>query len=136
VKIEYRMFLVLGIFFAVVAVIYTALTGWVGNAESVGVAGLILVSGLALMIAFYIKLVARRLDPRPEDDPNARISDHEGNQGFYSPWSWWPLPLAAAAAMVFLGMAVGWWVSIIGAGFAVIALIGWVYEYYRGQHAH
>ena len=130
-KIEYRLFLVLGAFFTLVAVIYTLLTD-----EAVGIAGLILVAGLALMIGFYLMLVAKRLDPRPEDDPAARISDHEGNQGFYSPWSWWPLPLAAAAAMVFLGAAVGWWVSIMGAGFAVIALIGWVYEYYRGQHAH
>ncbi len=135
-KIETRLFNVLGVFFAVLAIIYAWLTAWVGDAEWVGIAGLALVAGLALMIGLYLSMTARRLDPRPEDDPSGKISDNEGDQGFYSPWSWWPLPLAAAAALVFLGAAVGWWVSIIGLGFAVVALIGWVYEYYRGQHAH
>ncbi len=130
-KIEYRLFVALAVFFVVVGIIYALLGG-----EPVGIAGLLLCSGLALMIGAYLIMTARRLDPRPEDDPTARISDNEGDQGFYSPWSWWPLPLAASAALVFLGAAVGWWVSIIGVGFGVVALIGWVYEYYRGQHAH
>ncbi len=130
-KIESRLFIALAVFFVLVGVIYGAMGG-----ESVGVAGLLLCGGLAIMIGLYIVMTARRLDPRPEDDPSGRVAGNEGDQGFYSPWSWWPLPLAAAAALVFLGAAVGWWVSIIGLGFAVVALIGWVYEYYRGQHAH
>ncbi len=135
-KIEYRLFFVLGVFFALLAVIYAWLTAWTGDAESVGIAGLVLVAGLALMIGFYLMMTARRLDPRPEDDPSGQIADNQGDQGFYSPWSWWPLPLAAGAALVFFGAAVGWWVSIMGLAFSVVALIGWVYEYYRGQHAH
>jgi hypothetical protein len=137
VKIEGRLFLILGIFFAASAVAY-AVWGWLDSdyIEPVGMSGLILVSGLALMIAFYVMATARRIDDRPEDDPLGNIEEHAGEQGFYSPWSWWPLPVALSAAMIFLGLAVGWWVSIIGAAFGVLALVGWVYEYYRGQHAH
>jgi len=46
------------------------------------------------------------------------------------------LIIAAAAALVFAGLAVGWWLSAIGGGVAVIGLIGWVFEFSRGQHAH
>ena len=136
-RIEYRIFMILGIFFAAAAVAY-GVWGWLDSRdlEPVGLAGLILVAGLAFMIAFYLMATARRIDPRPEDDPLGKIEEHPGEQGFYSPWSWWPLPLALSGAAIFLGAAVGWWVSIIGVGFGVIALVGWVYEYYRGQHAH
>ena len=44
--------------------------------------------------------------------------------------------LAFSAAVVFLGLAVGWWLVIIGVGFGALALIGWVYEYSRGPFAH
>jgi hypothetical protein len=35
-----------------------------------------------------------------------------------------------------LGVVIGWWLVIIGAGLGVVALTGWVFEYYRGEHAH
>jgi hypothetical protein len=137
VKIEILIFWILTGFFAVSAAVYTWLTELLtGEVEWVGAAGLALCTGLALMIAGYLKATSRRIDPRPEDDPLGRIEEHGGEQGHFSPWSWWPLPLAAAGALVFLGAAVGWWVSIIGAAFGVVGLVGWVYEYYRGQHAH
>jgi uncharacterized membrane protein len=30
---------------------------------------------------------------------------------------------------------VGWWLFIIGAALSVLAIIGWTYEYFRGEHA-
>ena len=35
-----------------------------------------------------------------------------------------------------LGVAVGWWLFIIGAFLGAIALSGLIFEYYRGVHAH
>jgi hypothetical protein len=32
-----------------------------------------------------------------------------------------------------LGLAVGVWIAIIGIPLVVIALVGWTYEYYRGN---
>jgi hypothetical protein len=54
----------------------------------------------------------------------------------YAPWSWWPLAIAGSAAVVFLGLAVGWWLVYVGIALSAIALVGWVFEFSRGQHAH
>jgi hypothetical protein len=35
-----------------------------------------------------------------------------------------------------LGIIFGWWLFIIGVGFGSVALSGFVFEYYRGEHAH
>jgi hypothetical protein len=43
--------------------------------------------------------------------------------------------LAASAALLFLGLAAGFWIAYIGIGIGVISLVGWVYEYYRGLFA-
>ncbi|NAZ78456.1 cytochrome c oxidase subunit 4, partial [Kineococcus sp. T13] len=37
-----------------------------------------------------------------------------GEQGFFPPFSWWPLYLAGGAALAFFGVAVGWWLWLIG----------------------
>ena len=71
----------------------------------------------------------------PSDDPLGDIDEIQGDYGFFSPHSWWPLFLGAAAALCFLGLAVGWWMFIIGAFFAVPALVGWTFEYWKGEHA-
>ena len=120
------------LFFAVVGVSYGLLTHW----EAVGSTALLLTGGLVGMIAAYLALLSRRVDQQPEDDPQAEIEQGAGDQGVYSPWSWWPLVIAAAAATCFLGLAVGWWVFYVGAALGVIGLVGWVFEFSRGQHAH
>jgi hypothetical protein len=120
------------LFFAVVGVTFGLLTHW----EAVGSTALLLTSTLLGMIAAYLALLARRVDEQPSDDPDAEIEHGAGDQGVYSPWSWWPLVMAAAAATCFLGLAVGWWVLYIGVALGVVGLVGWVFEYSRGQHAH
>ncbi len=120
-------------FFIPVAIIYGILTR---GEELVGVTALLLTGGLSLMVGWYLWLTARHIDPRPEDDPTAPIEAAEGDYGFFSPHSWWPLPLAASCACVFAGLAVGWWLVTIGVACAVLALLGWVFEYWRGVHAH
>jgi hypothetical protein len=133
VKIEIKLFLWLTPFFLIVGVIYGLLTEW---EEPVGYLGIPLVGGLMAMVGAYLALTARRIDPRPEDDEEGNIEDGAGDQGVYAPWSWWPLVLGLAAATGFLGLAVGWWVLYIGFMIGVIALVGWVFEFSRGQHAH
>lgn len=131
-KVEFKLFAVIGVFFVVVGVVYGVVTDW---SEPVGPFGLLLCAALSALIGFYLWETGRKLDPRPEDDPSAPISAAEGEYGFFSPHSWWPLPLAASAAIVFLGLAVGWWLFIIGMCLATLATIGWTYEYFRGDHA-
>ncbi|ACZ31033.1 hypothetical protein Xcel_2014 [Xylanimonas cellulosilytica DSM 15894] len=132
-KFETKLFLYLAPFFVVVGVIYGFAVDW---QEPVGFLGLPLIGGLMAMVGAYLALTARRIDARPEDDENGEIADGAGDQGVFAPWSWWPLVIAAASALAFLGLAVGWWVVYLGFVLGVIGLVGWVFEFSRGQHAH
>jgi hypothetical protein len=132
VKVETALFGGGIFFFFPLALVYGLLAEW----EPVGTAGLLLTGGLSALVGGYLWMTSRRIDARPEDDPMAGIEEGAGEQGFFSPHSWWPLPLGIASALVFLGLAVGWWVSFLGVAVGAVALIGWVYEYYRGAHAH
>jgi hypothetical protein len=132
-KIESRMFMVVGGFLVVVGLIYDFWTHW---EELVGALGFGLAAMLCGLIAFYLAVTGRRLPPRPEDNPAGLISEQEGDYGFFTPYSWWPLWLGLTAAVMFLGLAVGWWLFIIGAFFAIPAVIGWTFEHYRGEYAN
>ncbi len=72
----------------------------------------------------------------PEDRMDANIDDGDAEQGFFSPWSWWPVVLAGCAALLFLGVAVGPWIAFIALPIGIIALVGWTYEYFRRYFAH
>ncbi len=126
------MLTVLTVFFLVVGVVY----GIWSHGEAVGLGALLLCAGLAGMIAFYLWIVQRRSGVIPEDNPYAEVEDGAGEQGVYAPWSWWPLVLALGSAISFASLAVGWWMFVIGATIGSIALVGWVFEYSRGVHAH
>ena len=129
-KVEGWLFAAGFFFFAISAVIYGVLAE-----EPVGTVALAFTAGLAFLVGYYLLFTARRIDPRPEDSKTAEIVDGAGELGFYSPHSWWPLAVAGSAAITFLGVAIGWWLFIIGAGAAVLAVIGLVFEYYRGDPA-
>ena len=129
-KVEGWLFAAGFFFFAIAAVIYGVLAE-----EPVGTVALAFTAGLAFLVGYYLLFTARRIDPRPEDSKTAEIVEGAGELGFYSPHSWWPLAVAGSAAITFLGVAIGWWLFIIGAGAAVLAVIGLVFEYYRGDPA-
>jgi Cytochrome c oxidase subunit IV len=131
-RTEAKTFLYMVPWFLLVAVVYAFWSGW----EPVGSLGILLLAGLSLMIGGYFAVLGRRIDPRPEDSPDGVIEEAAGDQGVFSPWSWWPLAVASAAALVFLGLAVGWWLVYVGTAFGMLALVGLIYEFSRGQHAH
>ena len=104
--------------------------------EWVGTVAIALAALLSLLIAFYLTIARRAQGGElPEDRLDANIDDGEAEQGHFSPWSWWPLVLAASAALTFLGIAIGPWVAFIGVAIFLVAIVGWVYEYYRGYFA-
>lgn len=119
------------IFFGLATPIY-----WVLSKDVTGTTVLGLSFGLSFLIGFYLLFTARRLPgPRPEDRVDAEIAEGAGVLGFYSPHSWWPLACASAAAIVTLGVVFAWWLMIIGVFLLVMAVIGMVFEYYRGPAA-
>ena len=76
------------------------------------------------------------MEPRPEDRKDAEIADGAGELGFFPPYSWWPLwcALCCRRSCSAWSSAGGWSSSAPALGF--VALAGWVFEYYRGEHAH
>ena len=151
--INARLFWILAAFFTVLSAVYTVWTLLYGAqdlaqdpgaggktdvvVEYAGTIGLLLAGAASALIAFFVgRIHSTQGGELPEDRVDAHVDDGEAEQGFFSPWSWWPVTLAASLALVFLGFAVGFWIVFIGAGFLVISLVGWVYEYYRGNFAH
>ncbi|GAA0972062.1 Cytochrome c oxidase polypeptide 4 [Nocardioides aquaticus] len=102
-----------------------------------GTSALAMTTLLAAMVTFYLGFHARRMDPRPEDRQDGEIADGAGELGFFPPYSWWPLWCASAIGVIVFSVAMAaWWLLIIGAVLGAIALMGLVFEYYRGLHAH
>jgi hypothetical protein len=123
-------FFVLTAVYTVWAIIDTGVVEWIGTI-AIGLSGI-----LATFIAFYLQVQLRNQGGvLPEDRLDADIDDGDPELGFYSPWSWWPMMLAAGAAIAMLGMSVGIWVAFYAIPVVLIALVGWTFEYYRGYFA-
>lgn len=131
-KTETFVFALVGAFGLMMAPIYGIATDW---QEPVGPVGLFLAAGLGFMVAFYFWLTGKRIGYRPDDNLDGEIAEQEGEYGDFTPHSWWPLWLAMTSSVIFLGLAVGWWIVAIGSFFTIFALVGWVFERYKGQHA-
>ena len=129
-------FLLAGAGYVVWSLIDTSDSTGGARIEWVGAVGLTLSAALAFFVQFYLRLTRKTLGGvMPEDRPDADIDDGDAEQGFFSPWSWWPFVLAFSLALVFLGLAVGVWIALIGAPLVVISVVGWQFEYYRNNFA-
>lgn len=120
----------MAVFFAPVGVVYSLWTKW---QEPVGTVALFFLSAMSAMAAFYLGSTRRKLNLDPGDNPRGNIADAAGDYGFFSPGSGWPILLAGGATLLFLGLAVGWWIFVLGVVFGGVALIGWSFEYFRGD---
>lgn len=134
-KVEARIFDIVTVFAFFVAVVYGVATGlWTRDGvEPVGTVALILTGGLALLAGSYFRFISRRIDERPEDRNDAEISDGAGELGFFSPGSYWPVALAAAAAMAGIALAF-WqvWLLVVAVVALLITIGGLVFEYHTG----
>ena len=129
-KVEGRIFAFGAVFFIVVAAIY-----WYVSRDPIGTTALALCGGLAFLVGFYVLFTAKRVYPRPEDREDAEIDEADPEYGFYSPHSWWPLVMGFATFVVVLGLIFAVWVVALGVLFLLLALVGWLFEYYRGDFA-
>lgn len=137
-KAQVKILLVMAAYFAVATVIYVywSMDYFAGELEVIGTAAMGLLVIMSLFIAFYLHANDRRTSALPEDRLDAEIFEDSGEVGFFSPWSWWPFVLGASTAVIFLSLAVGWWLFFVAAPFAIVAVIGFTFEYSRGAHAH
>jgi hypothetical protein len=131
-KAGYKLFGFLAVFYAVVDVVY-----WLVGGEALGITAIGLSGGLALTIGFYFYTNDKRMGLLPSDNLEGEIADLAGELGFFSPHSWWPLPLALSACAMGLGLIVGWWLTVIALGALVVSIIGFTTEYEKpGVGAH
>jgi len=128
-KANWKLFTFLAIFYVVMTVVY-----WGVGGEPVGITGMVLAACLAGMIGFYLWFTQKRIGADiPSDNEDAEIADDAGELGFYSPHSWWPLPVALSATALSLGLIIGWWLVLIALGTLVLSIIGMVTEYEKPE---
>jgi hypothetical protein len=124
-KANWQLFSSLSIFYVIMTVVY-----WYVGGEAVGITGMLLAACLAGMVGFYVWFTQKRIGTlMPADNLTAEISDGAGELGFYSPHSWWPLPVALAATAMGMGLIIGWWLTLIAVTALFFGIIGWVTEY-------
>ncbi len=130
-KVETRVIGFVASFFGIVSPTY-----WLLNGDPTGTSALVMTALLAALLGFFLAVVSRQIPDRPEDLKQAEVADGAGELGFYPPFSWWPLFCALSLGACVMGVIFGWWLFIIGVGLGAMALCGFVFEYYRGLHAH
>ena len=133
-KVEARIFLVIAVFLWVMAGVYAYWTDVSqGRIEVAGLSALILSGGLLGLGGSFFWFVARRIDLRPEDRGDAEIAEGAGELGFFSPGSYWPVGIAAAATITGLGLAFfQMWLMLVGTLVLLFMTGGLLFEYYIG----
>jgi magnesium-transporting ATPase (P-type) len=131
VKIEGVLFALGSAFYLAIAAVY-----WYFSRDPIGTTALTLTGALAFLVAFYVLYTSKRVYPRPEDRPNAEIDEADPEYGFFSPHSWWPLAIGVSATIIGVGLIFAVWVIVLGVFLLFLALVGWMFEYYRGEFAH
>ena len=63
------------------------------------------------------------------DKLDGEIAESAGEIGFFSPHSWWPLWVSFSVMVCGMGLIVGWWLTLIGIGFLLVTVLGFVLEY-------
>ena len=132
-KTEWRIFGVVSVFLFVACAVYAWWTWYELTLDWVGTVALLLSGLLTSMCGGFFWFVSRRIDPRPEDRPDAEVAEGAGEIGFFSPGSYWPFGLALAATVAGLGL-VFWMVWLLAAGMIAVtaATCGLLFEYYTG----
>ena len=119
------------VFYAFVAGVY-----WYFSRDVIGTTALALTGALAFLVAFYSLYTSKRVYPRPEDRLDAEVDEADPEYGFFSPNSWWPLVLGFSTMIIVFGLIFAVWLIVLGVFVLFVALIGWMFEYYRGAFAH
>lgn len=130
-RIEGALFAMGAAFYAFISAVY-----WYLSRDQIGTTALALTGTLAFLVSFYSLYTAKRVYPRPEDRLDAEVEEADPEYGFFSPNSWWPLVLGFSTVVIVFGLIFAVWLIVLGVFILLIALIGWMFEYYRGAFAH
>ena len=126
-RVEGVLFGVYFVFLVLVSGIY-----WLLSQEPAGTTMILLAGGLGGIVGYFLWFTARRMEARPEDRPDAEISEGSGEVGFFPPHSWWPIAMAAGFAVTMIGTVIGPFLALIGGLVLAVAVVGLLFEYYVG----
>lgn len=132
-RVEALVFFATSSFFTIAGVLY-----WFWAQEPAGIVALIFTGIMLALVATYLLFASRRLaEARPEDDSFAEVADGAGDVGFFPAASYWPFTLAASATLTAIAIAF-WivWLMVMGFGFILMFLSGWLFEYQRAHADH
>ncbi|WP_208028750.1 aa3-type cytochrome oxidase subunit IV [Rhabdothermincola sediminis] len=117
---ESKVFLAIGGFYLLIAVIYAA-TAY----EWAGVALLGLASVFAFIVAGYLAWRVRDVQPEAEATEYPDLAGPPVHEGLYLPHSSvWPLGAGAGAALMLAGIPFGWFVWVPGVAVLGLSLVG------------
>ncbi|TAN25229.1 MAG: hypothetical protein EPN30_05130 [Actinomycetota bacterium] len=126
-KSERGIYMLVGIFFFVVMVIYFL---WSGEAS--GSIMLFAAAGLGVMPGLYFSWWVRRMPLRPEDRPEATMSEGSGAVGAFPSNTIWPFVLGMGAALTALSLVFGAWLAVVGLSFIISTALNVSLESRRG----
>jgi hypothetical protein len=126
-KVEAKLLIGLGAFFAVTGVVY-----WLWSGEDAG-GMMLLASGLlGFLPGGYYLWWSNRMRPRPSDRDDATIADGAGVVDTFPGSSIWPFMLGMGAFSAALALVFGTWFALPAAALVVWAMLGAVTESRRG----
>jgi hypothetical protein len=135
-KVEARVLIIIGVFFAIVGLGYWIWSyAFPTDTLSTGSGGTAMLVGSALLGIFpgcYYLWWSHRMKPRAEDRSDATLSDGAGVIGSFPSTSIWPFVLGVAAFLVAMSLVFGFWTAPVGFVLAIAALIGYIRESRRG----
>jgi hypothetical protein len=126
-RIEARLLIGVGMFFAVILGLY-----WFTSYEDAGTVMLLFSLVLGVLPGSYLLWWSRRMQPRPEDRDDAELADGAGAVGAFPNQSIWPFVFAMGCAGAALALVFGLWLAILGGGLVFLAAAGYVVESRRG----
>lgn len=126
-KAERSVYIVTGLFFVVVTIIYYLWSGEAGG--SIMLFG---AAGLGIMPGLYFGWWARRMTPRPEDRSDATLAEGSGPVGAFPDSTIWPFVFGMGAALVGLSLVYGAWLAVVGIAFIFGTALNVTLESRRG----
>ncbi len=126
-KVEYRIYMGIGLFVAVVMVFYFFTAKEYGGATM-----LFGTAGLGIMPALYMGWWKKRMDPRPEDNENATMESARGAVGAFPSHTIWPFVLGMGAFLSALSLVFGGWMIVMGGALMIFAVTSVTLESRRG----
>ncbi|NNN18255.1 MAG: cytochrome c oxidase subunit 4 [Acidimicrobiaceae bacterium] len=126
-KSERSIYMLIGVFFFAIMVVYFLWSG-----EAGGSIMLFAAAGLGIMPGLYFSWWAHRMPPRPEDRVDATMADGSGPVGAFPANTIWPFVFGMGAALTALSLAFGAWLAVVGLAFIISTALNVSLESRRG----